>query len=324
MLLLFQLNNVMIHIGRRVTTPSCGVMFTMVLPKTDNDITVPPERPTDKTCMRIKKYCRMGNNLMQMLRAAQVAKRMSVRRVKFPSGLVFQYEPFILHGVYFEPEFDIEEHCRTDSYYFCRGHWTTRLNMTLPTDFQKRVAREIGVKPLPSGVGAIHLRGGDVFTLGRGVPSYGQPPCRFYENVIQMEKWEETRMSCMDDNNPCVGYLMEKGVGWQRRNLTDDLKDLLGAKAIAVSRGTFGIALACMSANLERYFSFRMPCSRIKVPYHMTCIPDEQYERVVMSQWKPTHKQLELLMTATCTEWKRIEFGDPTMQRVVLFDPDAV
>lgn len=276
-----------------------------------------PTSPCRMSCMRIKRSGRLGNNILQLIGAAHFGILSGVDRVFFPRGLVWQTQSFSMHGVMFYPEEIENEEC-FDGVYMTSPSYPDRriLNQTLkpfdlPRDFKLRIADAVGVKHVLSDALYMHVRSGDIFRL-RPNSEYGQPPCRYYSEAWDLTPYRMGVVVGEDLKNPCMSYLISRGATWARRNLTSDLRLLLGCKNLVLARGSLGVGIAAVSLHLVTVFTFDRAWKRyFYIPCAIdcyNCVPIKLYKSGVLDYWRADRKQLIRVLTDSCGSWERLRF----------------
>jgi hypothetical protein len=88
----------------------------------------------------------------------------------------------------------------------------------------------------------VYIRGGDIF-----IPPvnryYGQPPCGYYTEAIEMDDAVEIHVISEDMKNPCLALVLEQTGGhWKPRTMMTDIAELIYSKRMIMARGTFSLA----------------------------------------------------------------------------------
>jgi hypothetical protein len=107
-----------------------------------------------------------------------------------------------------------------------------------------------------------HIRSGNVFPPnGVPHPKYGQPPCRYYTQVVDLDNTTGVSVVAEDARNPCLKILLNyTGATWRARDVRTDIAELLYARKMILARGTFGIAILFLSP-LRKTISYSMSLS---------------------------------------------------------------
>ena len=85
----------------------------------------------------------------------------------------------------------------------------------------------------------IHIRSGDIFI--NPVTWYMQPPLDFYVKIIESRKYDKIYLLAEDNLNPTIDKLIElyPNIIWNKNNLEEDIKIIMGCKNIVFGIGTF-------------------------------------------------------------------------------------
>jgi len=159
----------------------------------------------------------------------------------------------------------------------------------------------------PPGHLAIHIRGGDVFG-SRKPANYGQPPLAFYRFVAELRPWSHITLVVEDFQNPVVepfkAWCEEVGIELtiQSSRLIDDLRVLMSFRHLVVARGTFGPAVACLSAHLDEVFYFEDKFPLVQDPQSFVVqrvvdLKGDYRNLVLQGNWAGTPEQLDMMLT---------------------------
>ncbi|MEO1003954.1 MAG: tetratricopeptide repeat protein [Cyanobacteria bacterium J06638_7] len=119
----------------------------------------------------------------------------------------------------------------------------------------------------------IHIRSGDLFKRGTVfISGYGQPPLSYYILAIEHFCPDSVSLVYEDELNPVIGCLREE---LRSRNiqvhcsssssLEDDILTIVSAKAVVIGRGSFAKGILGMNEVLEECYTF---CERDSAPVH--------------------------------------------------------
>jgi hypothetical protein len=158
--------------------------------------------------------------------------------------------------------------------------------------------------PHPSPIAAmlfVYLRGGDIF-----IPPvnrfYGQPPCGYYLEAIEMDNAIDIHIISEDNKNPCLTIVLEQtGAQWKSRSLITDITDLIYAKRMIIARGTFSLAAVWLSPFQKVFYAtaqYRGPLGE-----HMECCPTAVYWHTMMDNWTASIEQLAQMVSEGCKRW---------------------
>lgn len=256
--------------------------------------------------------------MVGLLRAIQYARDLDIRVVVVPRGFGYIDRDIEMERVRIVADVHSRtlKRCFASTFLFPSNLENRRsfryTDLDAPQELRRYFHTVFNVTALGPGDLVMHCRGSDVF-IDRPPRSYGQPPCPFYRQVLRRYgKSGQALLISSDEANPCVRLLAaEKGlrvlVG---RRFEDDMRVLLGARVLAIGRGTFGVLVACLSLNVDVLYTFNMSSSRVPVPRHYNCIPSDRYFNDVLRCWRRTPRQLALMETEACAAWEQVVYGD--------------
>jgi hypothetical protein len=167
------------------------------------------------------------------------------------------------------------------------------------------------VRPSDDTTVHVHFRSGDVFRAAWIHPGYPQPPLSYYQASIERAMAESEVRSvvvvCEDDANPCVAALADWLDGkhiarrMQSASLAEDLAELLSARRLVSSYGSFCDAIALLSRSLQHYTVFRS--TRWHPELHakgvsVTQVMDDGLEPYIrVGAWRASPEQLQTMLT---------------------------
>lgn len=98
----------------------------------------------------------------------------------------------------------------------------------------------------------VHFRGGDIFSTNPH-KAYVQPPLSYYKNIIN--DYDNTILVCEDKMNPCINELLkQKNVEYISNTLEKDLSILSNVSNLVIGFGTFGFLLYLMNPYLKKLY----------------------------------------------------------------------
>ena len=261
-------------------------------------------------CFQIQRYGRWGNNLIQLIHAAQIAHVVGYRQIYIPMDFLLLTEPIIWNGTV--------EIIPGEPLDFCTKGMFWKLYLPpdvqdvheVPDDFRLEYLRRLGVVKGDSSTLSIHIRTGDIFSIPHSM--YGQPPCVYYKEIINMRQWRDVTVIAEDLRNPCVKQVANNVIMHIGRSLLNDMRYLLGAQNLVIGRGTFGLGLSLLSIGINNLFEFDNPHPDwgIYAQSHFVinktvCLPTQEYRRVVLTNWTMSEEQLQMMVTynQSCQEW---------------------
>jgi len=101
----------------------------------------------------------------------------------------------------------------------------------------------------------IHIRSGDIFS-NTPHPGYVPPPLAYYVKQLDKYNYNNIIIVCEDTVNPVVNKLLQlyKNSTYNKNNLTQDIKLILGATNIISSVGSFVNSLLKISDNIKNHY----------------------------------------------------------------------
>jgi len=207
--------------------------------------------PSD--CLRIVVHGRWGNQMFQILGAAQYAAGRDVRRVFFPKGFGLFQESFEFDVIRFLVD-DGRERCTTGKYFY-RHQALATLKVELPENFKAAFGKMFNAPGLASDTLVLQMRSGDIFA-GVHVETMGQPPCQYYGDAMTRKPWRRVVVVAEDrTGNPCIRFAIDKGASPQIASFRDDMTVLLGAKHLAIGRSSFALSIAFLSYHMNTLYT---------------------------------------------------------------------
>jgi hypothetical protein len=108
----------------------------------------------------------------------------------------------------------------------------------------------------------IHIRSGDIFIGAGSHPDYWQPPLSFYKSVITSTKPWQVTLVFEDRGNPVIDEL-ERFLRRTKSRLRivdgpigDAFREVITARRLVVSRGSFAVPMVSISKSLRKLFIF--------------------------------------------------------------------
>ena len=119
-------------------------------------------------------------------------------------------------------------------------------------------------EPRPPNHVAVHIRSGDLFDRADPHPNFVQPPLAYYTTALRHFAAPRTGVHVTlvyeDEGNPVIAalraFLDQAGVPHSAASasLASDLAMLLEHRALVLGRGSFGVAVAALSKNVETLY----------------------------------------------------------------------
>jgi len=246
----------------------------------------PEEHPQRVKAVAISRPAgRFGNNLMQLVHATHLARELGVDTIYVPPMPWFEAGPLprstadITYVDYSDVE-DIAMPSLFGTFLFEDLEPAVR---ALDGELRQRlVGRHVSTlfrpppplgEPRPANHVAVHIRSGDLFDRPDPHPNFVQPPLAFYTLALSHFGAGRSRVQVTlvyeDEGNPVIAalhtFLEEAGTPYSvsSSSLGADLSTLLEHRALILGRGSFGVAVAALSANVETLY---FPWGETRIP----------------------------------------------------------
>jgi hypothetical protein len=251
-------------------------------------------------------YGRFGNNVFQMGAAVHYSTFMDVRFIYTrPSFLYLNTTCVTTRGVTIIPR----RPSPTDHVIFASFYHPIYAVACPPVNFFFSVATfrhhilgKLGPPPaIPLHATFAHVRSGDIF-FPPFASAYGQPPCHYYLEALQLDNATEVRPISEDTANPCLGILLKHTrAPWRRRRFKTDLVELIYSHRLILARGTLGSALLWLSPWRKVFYAMKRCWPGFG--RHYDCMPTARYMKLVLSNWTASPVQLHLMTVEKCQTW---------------------
>ena len=265
-------------------------------------------------CIHLKRQGRWGNNVYQLMQALHLASLARIPLIFVPVGFLFLSGPLVTtNGIEVRPGLPGPEHdCIYGKlYYYVEG--TPLLNVSILDVFRDEYLKIFPEPQLKNDSLVMHMRSGDIFGWGirfsihRG---YAQPPCKYYEDVMNMRNWSQIEVLSEDLRNPCTSYVMHRGALYTGRDVRTDLGYLLTSPNVVSSNGTFVRAAAIMSKKIVRLYTY--DSHETWLPSHFNCVSTKEYRDKVIGKWVKSPGQIDMMInSAGCSEWAYVNRSEP-------------
>jgi len=241
---------------------------------------------------------RLGNNILQILRAIHFAKLKNHRLITFTNHDFLSENKIIIDN-----NKDNNETISDSFFYINNFGLTDPEPVVLKKYFQIYISH---IFKLTSHYREninnrdhlyIHFRGGDIFS-NKPHSGYVQPPLSYYKNIIK--DYKIVNIVCEDDKNPCVNKLIKyNNVNYISGSLTNDLEILSKAENLVIGFGTFGFLLYLMNTKLKNlyipdYFIHYLPKGSWGNDINIHIIDLPNYIKV--GEWKNTQEQRQTML----------------------------
>lgn len=256
----------------------------------------------NETCINIIKIGRFGNNFISFKNALILSIATGIKKVFIPKGFLFFSQNFYIRDISVEIGTPTIK-CFSNPFFYCHkivGPFYDQF-LYIINDIKVSFLKQFKNISFPNDTLVIYIRSGDIFTKNPH-PKYGQPPCHYYQDIINMKNWSKKILIAEDQKNPCV-FLISQIIGnFKQRSLNDDLVYLLNAPNLVISKGTFGNAIIALSNKIINIFTFAH--TRILNLNYFNCIPHEKYLHTILYKWKNTKQQQKMMINYKCNYWE--------------------
>ena len=265
--------------------------------------------------LRIAHWQRFGNSVLQLTNALNLAENLNVKIIEFAHPHPFfscnRVGPYeFVHSDQPPDRATIES-----SFFYVdafRLSVDTVARCRLFTDYIRPLLRP-RIRDADPRVNeedlVLHFRAGDVFSQSPPHPDYGQPPLSFYLAVVEREKPARVWLVSEDRGNLCVdaveSALHDRGIEVipQSAALEDDIRLLLSARRLVVSRGTFAHMIAHLSERLQRLYFFESSEENMEVlralGVEIVRVIDikGEFKAKVLTEWRGSSEQRALMFS---------------------------
>lgn len=193
---------------------------------------------------------RLGNNILQLIRAIHLSKILKHNTIKFPihnmlSSTMIKIGQNNNLAVLNDSFFNLKKYRIDDPEpHIMKLYFQQYIKPIFNVEFDGKIYNDNEL--------FIHFRGGDIFSSNPH-KSYIQPPLSFYNNIIV--EYDKIKLICEDKKNPCIAELLKKNnVEYNSNNLKNDLSILLNASNLVIGFGTFGFLLYLMNSKLKKLY----------------------------------------------------------------------
>tara|TARA_Y100000389_G_scaffold69863_1_gene66560 strand:- start:561 stop:1337 length:777 start_codon:yes stop_codon:yes gene_type:complete len=200
-------------------------------------------------------FGRLGNNILQIIRAIYFAEINGHTLVRFPKHSYLTESTIQLSSV------NDSLANVSNNFFYLKDFGLSNPSIKHMKDiFQKYIADIFIIKKNDSiqehddiNTLYIHFRGGDNFLPNNNNPLYVQPPLCYYTNIIG--NYSKIKLICEDSSNPCIQELLKfKHVEYISGSLYEDLLLFMKAKHLCIGLGTFGLLLFFMNDTIEKLY----------------------------------------------------------------------
>lgn len=222
----------------------------------------------------IKKwYGRLGNNITQLENVIHMAIYYKTK-IDLPRHKFFNVE---IIKKYFDNNNHNQNIPTPPRNFFCRSEIKdvpsevfSKNKKKVKKILQKAFKLDISnIKKIPDNYVVIHVRSGDIFTEKKPHKGYTPPPLVYYTNLLDSNKFDKIIIVCEDRINPVVNKLLKiyDNAYHSINNLENDIKIILGAQNLIMSKGTFIPKLLLMSNNIKKLYTTNMLSNQLENYY---------------------------------------------------------
>ena len=254
---------------------------------------------------KLSYYTKLGNSLVQLSNAINVAKEDETRLIVPVEKDRNDKEAFsYLKNV---PNYNFGDNALrgflTSKFYFD----TQTFGHTMNNDKRRMILQQYVLPHIPfvqedlGNTLVIHIRSGDIFNEWVH-ENYVQPPLTYYKKIIEESNTSDILIVTQKDkSNPCVDALLQwnDNIKIQTGTLEEDVNTILSAKNLVIGFGTWGWALSLMSPNLEKLW-----CPKVCTDILNSNFENEPYiikrydflNYIKMGDWKCTEEQKNIMI----------------------------
>lgn len=224
--------------------------------------------------IEIDRFGRFGNALIQLGNTFALARSIGVKKVSVPRTLWLFADlplPWYLGDISItESSADQSqemggEGCKLFGAMYNLAEFTHLIHQSDFDYFLDQVSMQLEPRldrPLGTDCLVVHLRSGDIFTGSQVHRGYGQPPLAFYKKILESKSYKEVVLVYEDVRNPVIealdSYCTERDIvcKHQSSSVMEDMKCLLRAQSLVLSRGTFALVACCLARNVSEAFVY--------------------------------------------------------------------
>jgi hypothetical protein len=253
---------------------------------------------------------RLGNNIIQVKNAIQIALFYNYETVIIPDNIFFNITVININDKNDLIKLNINEKIITneDDFFYENKikNIDTKLfhlNIDKTISILKKIFKIKGNIKLNDNDVVIHIRSGDVFS-NNPHPSYIMPPLSYYTTILNNNNFHNIYIISEDTSNPIIYNLIElyPNIIFRLRNIKNDIEFLLSCKNVIESFGSFTNSLLLLSDNVENIYkpsyqnSFLIETEKYKNNIIKINNIDLNDYRQKMFPWKYKNNQLELMI----------------------------
>jgi hypothetical protein len=253
---------------------------------------------------------RLGNNILQILRAIMVAKNIRHNKIIFPTNnFLLQNEIYINDSIsitnkkeiydtfFYLSKFNVADVAPVE-YKSIFNTYIKPIFLVKLTKTEQRLNSNADIDEL-----YIHIRSGDTFS-SRPHNAYVPPPLAYYTSIIPYYK-HTTVVTERDMKNPCIHELNKcNSVYVTSNSLEKDIKILSNAYNLVIGFGTFGFLIYLLNENIQnlyipQYVIDELPQGEWGEELNVQIIELPKY--IKCGDWKNNIEQQQLILNYTLT-----------------------
>ena len=255
--------------------------------------------------IRVRRYQRFGNNVVQLIHAIHLAETMNIQTIVFPPALGSFTTNRIRVPTTGKP---YRGQDISGTFYFEEENRRLFPGLSvLSFSHKQRIATQylfpiLQYTPFqdsdlsPENTIFVHIRSGDIFSDPRPHCQYAQPPLCYYTDILAQHTEKHICVVYEDDKNPVVHALQSKFP--EARFLSLSLQETIGvfvqAKHIVSGFGTFVFSMLTMNPNFQTLY---VPLS-MNQEYYQTDPRVIYYDLPgYITLWKNTEEQRDFMLT---------------------------
>lgn len=259
----------------------------------------------------IKKFCRFGNNILELSNAIYFAEIFNVSKIYIEKNFCLINNSIVTSkGIEIIPTEQIPQESLVLERLALKMAYKKYYPENRAYEFAEETLKSIPKVDIDKHGLYIHIRSGDVFDK-KPNPHYGQPPLCYYESIIVTWNFKNVYVIAEDTKNPVVGELIRK---YDAKLIMTDLLQTIGyivnAKNVVMSFGTFVPSLLRLAPDdpekrLFRYGGVESYLADAWKNHYFTNISDFYMKSIIRGKWKNTEEQRQIMLNETCgEEWR--------------------
>lgn len=261
-------------------------------------------------CLRVFQAGRLGNNLINIGHAMNLAQILNINKIYVPKKYWFINESIKIL-------FDISKY-RNENINCYNHHFSYHIK-ELPFYENKfdhilncHLKSILKYKNFSNQELFIHLRSGDIFDTNIH-KDYSQPPLCFYRESLKKEKYNYCQIISENLNNPILLELTNE-CRYKKEDFLDEVSTIFYSKKIIISYGSFCMMLIRLSYIPKIVYAFETMkrgnfgnISSNKLVLNFNLMTKTYYENMIT--WKNSEIQRYLLINMPCnTKWSNDYF----------------